>query len=374
MTWTGFHIGNVLWRVNEENKKSMVELMRADVKPPADASEIRQKEVEILKEYTPTYYSAPKLGEGTYGAVYGCVQRPDVAVKMFKKKFPKQPWMKLMMSVLYGPTPFEPGEPWRFASTADYEKTAGMLQSLAAIPGYAHVHPILHYDENQGVLITPLCRGNLFTLGPKIVLETMTPTWRKLATDICSAVTYMHACDVCHLDIKPGNIFWKGNKPADVQFFLSDFDLAVENTCTAGLYGTDLYMFKPFMERWQPGIYPDDADRYALCKTLTKRFNTGLLRSSNPLMQSMLGIMNTLDKEAVDEDAYMHKIETMHEAVSREMANLLVLLGLPSLDDIRAQREAAVAPKASPSFLDDAPPLRKRGPSSSFESGVKRFK
>ena len=311
----------------------MVDLMRARVHPPEDATVIHQDDIQ--GDFAPDHRS--RLGGGGYGTVYRCARHPDLAVKHFKRP-PKKLWMQRMMSVFYGPSPFAPGEPWHFESTEEYERTAKILRRLAHIPGYVHLHPIVHYDGSHQLLYSPLCTNNLLTLN-RSLFKTMTPTWRKLATDLCSAVTYMHACDVCHMDIKPDNIFWTGHLIREAQFFLSDFDLAVDNTFVWGARGTERYMFKAWLQRWEPGIYPDDGDKYSVCKTLTERLQGP---QDSLLMRPMLNVMTILNEGAEDEPDYMFKVEDMHAKVSIEFAALLMQLGLPCLADIQAQRKTAV--------------------------------
>ena len=355
MPHTGFHMGHVMWpSCSTVVDKNMVDFMRSQ---NLWEENISQAKVNVKEDFAPDF-SIPSLGEGGYGEVYTCAKHPHLAVKVYSHELEEEE-LVLMMSVLYGNTHFEPGEPWHFSNMRDYQKTAVTLQKLARIPGYKHVHPIVHYSREANALYSPRCEGsvrNLLDTQPHLLQE-MTSTWHKLARDMCAAVTYMHACDVCHLDIKPANIFY--NVVGQIhQFYLSDFDTVVPNVLTRSARGTDKYMFRAWRKKWSPGIFPDDADKYALCKTLTvnllclaleekalEALETKALQQKalqqKELQQHMLRVLRLLDAPKTAE-SYKQQYKSIHTEVFDAFALFLIQLGLHSFEEIREKRAEAL--------------------------------
>ena len=330
---TGFHMGRVMW--DDANQESMTARMRRAGDAPWEqcfpVDGIHQADVDVVSEFAPA--NAP-LGCGSYGEVRTCAKHPELVVKELYDA-PKRKWMRLMMHVMYGPKValrFAPGEPWSFHSLSEYQAVATTLKRLEHVPGYAHVHPIAHFSAEGPYLYTPLCKGDVSTL-PACYFESETPTWTCLAKHMCSAVTYMHACDVCHMDIKPANILYTRQQERFC-FYLSDFDLVIPNELVYGARGTATFKCIPWKNNWLPGVYAEDTDKFALCKTLTMLLNT-----AGPLQCHMREVLQKFEEPTRKQ--YLDCYEEVHEYVRDAFAKVLDTLQLPSLSDVRTQRKYA---------------------------------
>ena len=83
-----------------------------------------------------------------------------------------------------------------------------------APPGYAHLHPLLHYDPNVPMLISARAIGTLSDtrIEQKFRIDGGNardpPEWRRVAEHLSAAVAFLNDhTRMAHMDIKPDNVF-----------------------------------------------------------------------------------------------------------------------------------------------------------------------
>ncbi|KAI0755778.1 kinase-like domain-containing protein [Fomes fomentarius] len=133
---------------------------------------------------------------------------------------------------------------------------------------------------------------------------------RMVASDVCSAVSYLHSMDIVHRDIKPGNILVKCRNPLSVK--VSDFGLAKvvdQGTDIKTFCGTPYFMAPEISETIDKG-YSEKVDMWAIGVTL---FNT--LSGLSPFTRSV----DNTDLEQL----YRVEWDYLPAETSREVTHLL---------------------------------------------------
>ena len=96
------------------------------------------------------------------------------------------------------------------------------MQRMQAHPGYRHIHRLVHGEADPyPMLFSEPCDGTLWELrrsSSAPYWRTDTPEWRELARQLLSAFDYTRTRGLYHVDIKPDNIFFIGDR-----YMLADF-------------------------------------------------------------------------------------------------------------------------------------------------------
>ena len=122
----------------------------------------------------------------------------------------------------------------RHMLVADWERLMTARDAWKALPGYAHLHPVLHLDATLPALISARADGTLDQLRNDPRYEVLLrrqadgdapPTWYALARQITSAVAFiLKYTPLAHIDIKPANILYTHDGPTPL-LQLGDYGL-----------------------------------------------------------------------------------------------------------------------------------------------------
>ena len=259
----------------------------------AKLSEAKDFEQEELRDDEFTIdLNKEEIGQGAFGVVR-CVEGldslaaktmglPETPLYQKKKVFQQTMFqLNLVMRLQYGNVAagcFQAGSQWHFTENGTDLGTANFVQgreilnelrTLQAHPGYKHLHHILHVTFNYPncTIFSERCDGDL------IHLIQYTPkgfVWADLVSQLGNAMNYIHFHSMAHLDIKPDNVLYKGNR-----FLLTDFDTlsAMDYGIFAG--GSNGYVPPSVVHNiciqseglwvWLRGV-----DYYAFCVTVLK--------------------------------------------------------------------------------------------------------
>lgn len=139
---------------------------------------------------------------------------------------------------------------------------------------------------------------------------------------------YMHAADVAHNDIKPGNIIcdhWRSKKGGSfLRCFLNDFGLSTPSEQTSGLGGTDGYKAPELVQHDRKKIRAKCCDAYSFALTmLPLLFVKGLgVRNSNAIREEVRMAIGVRREASVT----MHGLKTSTEGMFNVAAGLVALL------------------------------------------------
>jgi len=156
---------------------------------------------------------------------------------------------------LHAPTSFKGGQ---LASGIDWHRHQRMLAEINKMKlhtGRAHIHRIIHYDASIPAIFSETCNGTLQTLrqlnshnlfDATLQLDLswkMSAEWLLVAKHVGSAITYMYAMGVVHLDIKSNNIFFRKRTGGSNHYMISDFGFCsgTQNTGDYSKCRTTLY-------------------------------------------------------------------------------------------------------------------------------------
>jgi serine/threonine protein kinase len=182
--------------------------------------------------------SQPPLGRGAYGVAYRCnVRDQNLVVKVPLEVAPRRGvelpedadvdrGVRLDFDAEFRNAErlLEPASFSRATALSAQEARAILdeMDTMRAHPGYAHMHRIVHYERAPyPMLFSEPCAGTLWERLQSTDWSTDSPEWRELACQLLSAFDYTRTRGLFHVDIKPDNVFYIGQR-----YMLADFGLA----------------------------------------------------------------------------------------------------------------------------------------------------
>jgi serine/threonine protein kinase len=154
---------------------------------------------------------------------------------------------------------YKNGEPVRRGATrmqnVDMITQAGWreeLQRMEMHPGYAHIHPLIHFDATIPAIFSEECHGTLTSLRrsrPELFeldsssLAT-TALWKQIGREVCDAVDYMRTRGVVHIDMKTDNVLYTEADDGTFRFMVSDFGRCKKHELKNHFFETTNY-FQP---------------------------------------------------------------------------------------------------------------------------------
>jgi hypothetical protein len=146
------------------------------------------------------------------------------------------------------------GHPMPNLTASEHAAVTAARQRWASLPGYAHLHPVIHYDRDIPLLMSLPAQDTIEALRMCVGPTSAVPeTWFDVAWQLSEAIEFLRLHPkLAHVDIKPANVLFLAGAGQRVHIWLSDYgDLFDPNERTDFYYGTALY--KP--ERTlQPGL------------------------------------------------------------------------------------------------------------------------
>ena len=102
-------------------------------------------------------------------------------------------------------------------------------------PGYAHMHPIVHFDANIPLLLSAPAHGTICDLR-FLIKDCPSREWWDVAWQLSEAITFLRlGAQLAHADIKPDNVFYTTQKPdGRTHIWLGDYGLLVAKRRRAG--------------------------------------------------------------------------------------------------------------------------------------------
>lgn len=180
----------------------------------------------------------------------------------------------------------EVGAPIKNLSLAQYTLVVRDRKRWQALPGYTHLHPLLHFEPSVPMILSAQADGTLkdlrrevhLDLRPDISKHSITPPlWNLIARQLGSAVAFIDThTPLAHIDIKPANVLFKSRgTPLDIHCWLSDYGLCEPKNegvpKSDRLPGTTMYC--PDCEEWrdacdQRSVFYRDLSAYQYFATL----------------------------------------------------------------------------------------------------------
>lgn len=207
----------------------------------------------------PNHQLIRRISQGWYGEVYlgEDLVHGQVAVKVIRQ------------------TQGEPDVVWNLRKASLLQE--GQRLHDAAHPNVVRVHYLAESEGEDAVhLVMEYCPGGslqaAFETGP-LQLAIV----RKYATEVCRGLEALHAREMLHRDIKPGNILLTGANVAQI----GDFELVTDNLILG--YGSDAgYLDHLAIEVFQTGITSIRTDIWALGMTLYRLLHGAVWHSQLP--------------------------------------------------------------------------------------------
>jgi serine/threonine protein kinase len=154
-----------------------------------------------------------------------------------------EPPLMRKLRAMHGPDAV--GAPLQHLSPNEYRAMMAERAHWQALPGYAHLHPLLHFDESVPMLLSVLADGSLVDLREKfkqtagrspLDLFPLTPAstqlapplWHSVARQLASALQFIDTyTELAHIDLKPDNVFFQTRPNGQVHCMLGDYGLCV---------------------------------------------------------------------------------------------------------------------------------------------------
>jgi hypothetical protein len=176
-------------------------------------------------------------------------------------------------------------------------------QRHRALPGYAHMHPIVHFDAQIPLLLSEPAQGTLEDL--YVVIEDaprLNAQWYEVARQLSDAIAFLRhpTVGMAHLDLKPDNVLYTHHPTTGrVHIWVGDYgQMDRANKRTTFVYGAPA--FKPddalALRMEQRGATCDDQQLFAYYATIldlihfptANNFNTRLLNLGNNIISVAL--------------------------------------------------------------------------------------
>jgi hypothetical protein len=130
-------------------------------------------------------------------------------------------------------------------------------------PGYAHMHPIVHFDPNIPLLLSESAQGTICDLRFLLKEEDPRPSreWLDVAWQLSEAITFLRfGPKMAHTNLTPYNVFYTTKSDGRLHIWLGDYGLvkpaaARRRRRRTGLWGTPLYVVEATYDQQQLFAY-----------------------------------------------------------------------------------------------------------------------
>ena len=251
----------------------------------AEWGETARQEEELHQKIFTEMVVGNELGHGTFGVAYACkfpsLSPGHITIKLpldlFKR--PAELWVEQgrlkqkhqsttrfnvalanfkdefsYFEQIYEPRAFHDQTKFRGGMLAfdldkdRYEKMMKEMIKMKLDPGRAHIHRVIHFDASIPAIFSEQCDGSLEKLRqrnppidiaenlrkriPQCIFDVvfqgndtwkMSAEWLRVGQHVGSAMAYMLAMNVVHLDIKTSNILYQTRPDGKKHYMVSDF-------------------------------------------------------------------------------------------------------------------------------------------------------
>jgi hypothetical protein len=150
------------------------------------------------------------------------------------------------------------GQRLEMLTDAEYADVCQWRDDWTRLPGYAHMHPVVHYDPKIPLLLSLPAEGTIEDLRVNVseYMPDIPKQWLDIAWQLSEAMHFMlEYTELAHVDVKPANVLYVHRGNGRLHCWLSDYgDLYPKDTMAGPRYGTPMYL-------------PDAAARAALQAT-----------------------------------------------------------------------------------------------------------
>ena len=147
---------------------------------------------------------------------------------------------------------FTAGMPLEGLTDEEFDDVCRWREEWQSWPGYAHLHPVVHYDPLVPLLLSLPAEGTIEDLrvGVSARTQRIPMQWLDIAWQLSEALDFiLTRTALAHVDVKPSNVLYVHRDDGRVHCWLSDYgDLYPKNEPATFTHGTPAYM--PEGTRW----------------------------------------------------------------------------------------------------------------------------
>lgn len=216
------------------------------------------------------------------------------------------PSMRQLRAIILGPHVSENeavGKPLQNLNPRQYELAVNDRKRWQSLPGYSHLHPVVHFEPSIPMILSAQADGTLaelrhqiapddgeapLDLRPNVFGGSVTPPlWHRIARQIASAVMFIDTfTDLAHLDIKPENVLFRqnGDLTTNLHCWLSDYGICMPKNQSPPprdhFPGTGLYC--PDARAWSQNVLYRDVSIYQYFSTMIDLLRLPCLKRPRP--------------------------------------------------------------------------------------------